>query len=111
MINVVWKVDSIEVKPTVDGFQNVIDRVFWSVYAEEDGIKGSTIKGNITLTFLPELVETFIPYENITESKVLEWVKTTMGPVLANSIETDSKKELDNIKNPPTVLPLPWNAQ
>lgn len=106
MINVSWTVDSIEVKPVVGSHENVVYNVQWRVIAREEHHVASSY-GSVNLAFSEE--DPFIPYEDLTEEQVINWVKQTLGPETVQSIENSATAELEKIKNPPTIMkPLPW---
>lgn len=58
-----------------------------------------------------ENIENFIPYEQLTEEIVLGWIKSKLGPNLANH-EINNASWIDSVINPPkpTTIqsPLPW---
>lgn len=107
-MEILWKIDNLEVKPQIDGFQNVVWTVHWRVFAKEGDVSAS-IYGSSTLTFDPTTATDFVNYDDLTENQVIDWVKTSMGPESVQSVEAAAAAELNRNLNPPTVTkPLPW---
>jgi hypothetical protein len=56
----------------------------------------------------------FIPYENLTEATILQWVKDELGQEKIDQIEADALARLqaDHNKrtNPEFLTGLPWNS-
>lgn len=54
----------------------------------------------------------FIPYENLTEIKVLEWVISSIGTEkiteLETSFSTRLQERIDKVKNPEFLTGVPW---
>lgn len=101
-----WKVTDLLVKPQVDGFTNVVYIVNWLV-TDTDGVN-EVRKGGKTEVPLPA-GDTFIPYDQLTENQVINWVKNVLGSEEVSSIEADLQAQLAYIANPPIVsVPLPW---
>lgn len=110
-MEILWKVDNLEVKPEIDSFQNVVWTVHWRVFAKEGDVT-SSVYGSRNLTFDPTTATNFINYDNLTQSQVIDWVKTSMGSDEVENIESAAVSELNRVLNPPIVTkPLPWNVQ
>lgn len=52
-----------------------------------------------------ERSEAFIPYEQLTQEKVLEWTKAKLNVF---EIEAQLQDHIDKLKNPVTATGLPW---
>lgn len=67
--------------------------------------------GNIELTGDPESPD-FIPYENLTEQDVIDWVKSGLGQDEVSRIENELLAEVDEQKaieaGKETINGLPW---
>lgn len=68
-----WSVVKVDARPQLDSMQNVIYAVLWKV---KEGSKEWT-----SWTFLDTPpADSFIPFEQLTEAQVLQWVFDTMRP-------------------------------
>ena len=70
-----------------------------------------TVHFDRPLTFKPSADGAFIPFEQLTEAKVLEWALALMP--LKHTIEEMLAKQIANIINPPArpvAKPAPWNT-
>lgn len=106
MATITWKVDSIDVKPEDGELTDVVYTVCWRVYAEE--LDTSVSNYGVTTIPAPE-EESFIPFEELDEEIVVEWVHSVMGEETVESIEDAVEAELIAILIPAVVSkPLPW---
>jgi len=95
-----WEVNTLE-RELADGYvKKVIFRV--------KGIDGSEEKARETGSVDLEKPETLIPYKDLTESKVLEWVKAKLGSEEVARIEKWLEDEIALINTPVTELGKPW---
>lgn len=108
-MNITWKIDSLEIKPQIESFQDVIYTAHWRVYAR-DGDVVTSVYGSVTFPFDSSSTN-FIPYEELSEETVIKWVKNTMGIDQVESIENNAVYNLQQLMEPPTVTkPLPWST-
>lgn len=101
----VWKIESMLVKPVEAGKPDVVVTVNWSCSASANG-QTASIKGNMGFD---SVGDPFVPYENLTEADVLEWVYARG----LNKEQTEAvvAYDLEQLLNPPVVnKPLPWGA-
>lgn len=103
-----WKITNLYTK-TVEGLEDyVVNAVF-----EVEGVDGefsSTVNGSQVFT-VKEGTE-FIPYANLTEEIVVEWIKEELGENGLLSITSCIDGQIESQKNPPVVpviTPLPWS--
>ena len=95
-----WQVNTLE-RDVADGHVNkVIYRV--------KGIDGSEEKARATGEVNLEKPETLIPYKDLTESKVLEWVKAKLGTDEVARVEKWLEDEITLINTPVTAEGKPW---
>ena len=80
--------------------KNVIYRV--------KGIDGSEEKARATGEVDLEKPKTLIPYKDLTESKVLEWVKAKLGTDEVNAIEKSLEDQIKLINTPVEATGKPW---
>lgn len=101
-INCKWSVNSME-RDSTNGFVVI---VFWSCHAEGGG--KSSFYGDQTKFTLSPSNKNFIPYENLTEEIVLNWVFVELG----NKKETIEKDRIAKVKKQlqaTTALGVPWS--
>jgi hypothetical protein len=108
MTNSIWKIAGLECKPTVDGLTDYVVAAHWTLTAVDGEFTGS-VYGSASFKVDPANPE-YIPFENLTEEKVIEWTKEALGEeeVIAN--EENVIKQIESQKNPSVVnRALPWS--
>jgi hypothetical protein len=77
------------------------------------GIDGSEEKiretGEVNFVKPNSLPSNFIAFENLTETKVLEWVKTALGSTEVARIEAKINADIALINTPVTSVGKPWS--
>lgn len=100
----IWKIEQLECAPSNYGPKVFI--IHWRINAE-DGEHVATVCGAQTIT--EPLGGPFIPYDQLTEQQVINWVKADMGPEKVAETEAGVLGDLERLKNPPiVVMPFPW---
>ena len=95
-----WEVNTLE-RELADGY---VKKVIYRV----KGIDGSEEKARATGQVELKKPETLIPYKDLTESKVLEWVKAELGADEVTAIEKSLEDEIKLINTPVTETGKPW---
>ena len=95
-----WEINTVE-RELADGY---VKKVIYRV----KGIDGSEEKARATGEVELEKPETLIPYKDLTESKVLEWVKTKLGADEVARVEKWLEDEIALINTPVTETGKPW---
>lgn len=102
-----WKIESLEVFPFAENQTNVVHKAHWRVNGSNDAHK-ATVYGVMPLAYVAG--DAFTAYENLTEEKVIKWVKEVMGSEQVASILDSLDKQLELLANPISVSPqLPWS--
>ena len=92
-----------ETQKQLDGLTDVVISANWLCNDDTNTVR----MGGIT-TFTPPQ-SAFVPYDQLTQSQVLQWVFDALGEGEVLSIEANLQAQLDYIQNPPVVvLPNPW---
>ena len=105
MATTTWKVDNIEVKPQVDGLTDVVYNVHWRVYAQES----DTVISIYGVIQVSPPTNGFIPFEDLDEATVLDWVYAEMGADTVQATEANALAQLAAVLAPAVVnKPLPW---
>lgn len=85
-----------------------VQTAHWRVSDTQDGFTGS-VYGTISLPHKEPSDPTFIPYEDLTESIVIQWVKDEMGADQVAAHEANVQAQIDKQKNPTTASGVPWS--
>ena len=99
-ITKIWEVNTLE-RELADGY---VKKVIYRV----KGMDGSEEKARDTGEVNLEKPKTLVPYNKLTESKVLEWVKTKLGTDVVTAIEKALEDEIALINTPVTATGKPW---
>jgi hypothetical protein len=101
-----WSVTSMVVQNQSGTYTNVVYIVSWLAQAT-DGTNTARRGGD---TQVPALtVESFVPYEQLVESDVLDWVHDILGADQVAAIGANLDSQLAYLAAPPVaMLPLPW---
>jgi hypothetical protein len=93
-----WSVANLD-RNTSDGFVNT---VHWRVNAK-DGDHNASSYGAIGFT--QEESATFVPYDDLTETIVIDWVQESLDK---EAVETSLQTQIEAMKNPVTASGTPW---
>ena len=109
-VDIKWGIISMDSYPTYENYQNVVTTVHWECLGKQTSggkIYTGRVYGCISLKF--EVGMTFVPYDELTEMIVLEWVWYTMGNEEKLLFEQMVKNQIDELISPNIVnLPLSW---
>ena len=105
-----WIIDSLDVTPSIDGQTNFVSCIHYRLKSS-DGLEPTPhtamIWGTQALTYTTG--NPFIAYSNLTESTVVDWLKTSIGEPQILEMQATLDTQIENIINPPVAnLPLPW---
>ena len=97
---------ALEAYPQHEGEANVVFTIHWRLDGT-DGDKSAGVYGSVGVTYAAD--EPFTPFAELTEAKVLEWVKEAMGDATVLAHESAVVQQIQDKKNPPVISPpLPW---
>lgn len=103
-----WKIDYLDTVPSQNGLSNVVKSCRWTATALDDGTPPVEALTWAYAEFDAPDQETFVAYESLTESAVLDWIWTKVPKA---QIEASLDAEIEGKKNPPSVvLPNPWGT-
>lgn len=101
-----WSVKEINIVPSENNLESVVKVVNWNVKGV-DGDLSAELNGSIVLNKPDPL--NFVPFEEITESDVISWVKGTIGEEMTKTAEADVAAQiLYKTQQKPAAVPLPW---
>lgn len=104
-----WSIASMSTKPQVSGFTDVVVMCKW-ICVGVDGQTSVTTEDFTKITFNPNNPN-YIPYNQLTEQKVLEWLFDSLGTEGVSSTEQSIQGQINSILNPlvsASAQPLPW---
>ena len=106
MATITWVVTKMLCYPTIDNQADVVFQVYFDVR----GVQGETdacVPSFANLAYKPS--QSFIPFDQLTNDMVIEWVKAEIGNSAVRDIESMLEQRLQERINPPVVTPeLPW---
>lgn len=101
-INLIWKITDME-RQLSDGY---VFRVYWELSPDLTGT-GSVVSGSLDL----QKPDNLINYEDLTEELVVSWVKSVLGEVEVNNLETNLRKHIQTLNSEPTnSTGIPWTT-
>lgn len=96
-----WKVSQLE-RETADGF---VYTAHYTVNASDDTYSSGAY-GSVGL----ERPDTLIPYSDLTEEQVIEWIKEKIGgSEKVTEIEAALQSQLDEQRTPTKASGIPWS--
>lgn len=108
MINYSWKIHSLT-KRTINNIESVIFTVVWEKFGiDENGYSGS-IKTTISFNINEIDENSFIPYEQLTEEILIDWVKDFINE---EAINKGIEQEIEKAKSQWIQIndgEFPWN--
>lgn len=105
-----WEVTGMRTK-TVGNTPNVVVQVFWKKTGTDETGNSSSFIGSTPFNTESIDPENFIPFDNLTEENVLNWVKQTITASFEEHINTIIEKQIQENSNPPVDAVLPWKPQ
>ena len=99
-----WSISSLD-RSLPDG---VVLTAHWRVSATDGDASGS-VYGTISFPAKDPADPDFIPYDNLTEATVIQWVKDEMGADTVAAHEAAVQAQIDAQKNPTSASGLPWS--
>jgi hypothetical protein len=101
-----WRVSQMDSYPTFNDHTDVVFNVHWTAHAT-DGDHEASVYGSEAISY--DESRPYVPYSDLTESMIIDWLKDAMGADRVTGIEQMLADNIENQKNPPVVtLPLPW---
>lgn len=104
-----WIIEQLWVKPTEGNLSDVVITAAWRCN-DSQLVQGKEYYGTCygTASFTPPDPSAFIPYSNLTQNQVLQWVWDS--GVDKAAIEANVTQQINQAINPPVITPpLPWS--
>lgn len=87
----------------------VVMTAHWRV-SKTDGNASGSVYGTISFPAKDPNDPTFVPYDQLTEAQVVQWVKDAMGANQVAAYEAAVQGQIDAQKNPTSAAGVPWAA-
>lgn len=100
--NIVWKILQLDRNAT----SGVVHTAHWICLAQDGEYSGS-VYGTQSFAEVDPEDDSFIPYDEITEENVLDWIFNEMQDQV-KAHEDNVLSQIDSKKNPVTVSGVPW---
>ncbi len=99
----IWKISTLD-RDTADGFVRVCH---WNASQVDGDFTASTYS---TVSFTKEDGINYVPYEDLTEVAVVEWVKASLGAEGVAAVDAALAQNIELQKNPVQATGTPWAA-
>ena len=100
----IWTISSLD-RTLPDG---MVFTAHWRV-SKTDGDASGSVYGTISFPAKDPKDPDFIPYDQLTEAQVIQWVKDEMGPNQVAAYEAAVQGQIDAQVNPTTASGTPWS--
>lgn len=107
MTTPIWTITTLDCKPDVEGKTDYVVTAHWDCTAT-DGAYSGRVYSTTSFEVDPSKPD-YIPYADLTEAEVIQWVQASLGAETVVATEANVLQQIENQKNPPIVTPkLPW---
>ena len=100
-----WKITQLQVYPKSEGEADVVCAAAWNVSGTDGECNGS-LNGSTAFKLDPN--EPYIPYAQLTQDQVLNWVFESLGAEGKASAEADVDAQIAYAASQVTNATLPW---
>jgi hypothetical protein len=99
-----WTVTGIKTAD-VNGYNQAVVQTYWKkIGTDEDGTIGE-FNGATPFTLTEDAEGEFIPFAELTEEVVLEWIKAVVVDHYAEHVDSQIQKAIDRTKAVPVTMP------
>jgi hypothetical protein len=88
---------------------SVVSTIHWTASQTEDTFTASAY-GSLGVPAKDPSDPTFIPFDELTEAEVKQWVLQTMGEEAVAALQANLDGQIEAQKNPVSASGLPWAA-
>jgi len=107
MSDYIWKISSLICIPDLEGKLDYVTIANFTC-SKQDGENTGTVFNAAEFSVNPEKVD-YVPFDELTEDKVIEWVKDELGAETVANFYSAIDEQIANKINPLTNNPeLPW---
>ena len=109
MNNYTWTITAMDCIPDVDGLTDYVVTSHWSCTGTDGTYTGQVY--NTTQFIVDPAKPDYIPYADLTETQVVDWVQATLTQPTVEAIYASIDTQIQNQIDPPIVTPpLPWQT-
>lgn len=102
-----WSISGLLCYPTEKGEADVVFTVNWGITADDGLGHEATILGSQLIPL--DSSSPFTPFNDLTETQVIGWVQSAMGPETVDSYYAGLDRRIQDMISPPVISPtLPW---
>lgn len=107
-ITYTWKITSIKAKNT-GGLQNAVVQTYWTKTGRDEFGNEGVFSGATPITVDPD-AENFIPFEQLTEEQILDWIKPQVVGHYEEHVNGQILKQIEEKANDSAEkeVALPW---
>jgi len=102
-----WNCKTVDAYPLVGENADVVYNVHWRVTAVSDQVdpEGNAYQASSigTQNLNTDDITDFIPFDQLTNDQVVQWVKDAMGEERVSSLESNLESQIDNLITPTSV--------
>lgn len=111
-ITYTWEITGLKTQNVNTDKQNAVVQTYWKkIGTDENGNKG-VFSGGTPFTVDPnDDSGPFIPFEQLTEEDVINWIKTVVVGEFEKHVNEQIRKQIDLMINPIVEKNLPWKPQ
>jgi hypothetical protein len=111
-ITYTWKVTSLKVRNISENKQNAVVQTYWQKIGRDENNNEGIFSGATPFTVDPtDNSGPFIPFEQLTEENVLDWIKTIVVGSYEQHVHEQIKKQIDEKILPITEPRMPWASE
>jgi hypothetical protein len=88
---------------------SVVSTIHWVATQTEDTFTASAY-GSLGVPAKDPSDPTFIPFDQLTEAEVKQWVLDTMGEEQVEALQANLAGQIEALKHPTQATGLPWSA-
>lgn len=109
MSDYIWKVSSLVCIPDLEGKLDYVTIANFTC-SKQDGEYTGTVCNAAEFSVNSDKLN-YIPYDELTEDKVIEWIKDALGVETVANFYSSVDEQINNKINPLTTSPeLPWTT-
>jgi hypothetical protein len=107
VINYTWKVTSLKVKDE-GSHKNAVVQTYWQKIGTDENGNEASFSGATPFTSADVPDGEFVPFEELTEETVLDWIKAVVVGSYEEHVNSKIIEQLLDKVNPVSEAKLPW---
>jgi hypothetical protein len=104
-----WQITGLKTS-TLNNTPNVVVQTYWKKIGKDGESIGTFVGATPFSADSMPAGTTFIPFEQLTEADVLEWIKAVVVGGYEDHVNAKIQEEIDRQKNPVNDVSLPWSV-